>query len=364
MPGLSRSTDTGPEGRERDMATIFFDTDADLKSLDGLTLGVIGYGNQGRSQALNLRDSGMRVIVGSRKDPSADAAQADGFEVGAIAQVARTADVLFLLVPDEIMCQVYEDQVAQHLRPGATLVFASGYNICMGLIKPPPTVDVVLVAPRMIGRGVRDTYLRGQGFPSLIGVAQDASGRALSRALAVAKGIGSTRAGAVMSSFEEETCIDLFTEQAGELYFPRLMYEVLTEAGFSPEAVLMELYASGEQVEVWAAAQAMGMWGQLQLHSRTSQYGQQVTSLKFMDVDAMRDSLRKVLEHIRSGEFAREWQHEQATGLVDLIAATNRNLRHPMNLAENRLYRLLGRRAQDLNSATWLEAGEGEGGDE
>ena len=336
------------------MAKLFFDGDADLNYLKDLTLGFIGYGNQGRSQALNLRDSGLKVIAGSGTAWSVENAQEDGFPVYSIREITQRADILFMLLPDEVMPEYYEKEIAPFLRKGQVLNFASGYNIHFQYICPPPFVDVVLVAPRMIGKGVRDTFLRGIGFPSLIAVAQDASGKALEYTLAIAKGIGSTRMGVVMSSFEEEAVVDLFSEQSGDIYFYRVMFDVLTDAGYSPEAVLLELYGSGELSEMYAAARDMGMYNQLRLHSRTSQYGQQVTSLKYLNLDAMRNSLKQVVGHIKSGEFAREWHEEQEKGLPNLIRKTNENLQDPMQEAENHLYRLLGRRNRDITRADWL----------
>lgn len=337
------------------MARLFFDSDANLTCLANRTVGILGYGNQGQAQALNLRDSGVRVIIGNQEDAFARQAREDGFAVYPIPEAAQQADILFLLVPDEIMPKIYRQQVEPHLRPQMVLNFASGYNITFGFIVPPPDVDVTLLAPRMIGKGVRETYLRGSGFPSLIAVHQDASGKALETVLALAKGIGSTRVGVALTTFAEETTVDLFSEQSGDLYFPRLMFEVLVEAGCDPDVVLLELYASGELSEMYAAARDMGLWGQLRLHSRTSQYGQQITSLKFVDHEAIRNQLRKVVQHIQSGGFSREWAEEQERGFVNLIRVTNVNLQHPMQVAENRLYRLLGRRTEDLVSADWLE---------
>jgi ketol-acid reductoisomerase len=337
------------------MARMYFDEDADLSCLENRVVGYVGFGNQGRSQALNMRDSGVKVIVGTPPDASADQAREDGFQVHTVAEVVQKSDVVMMLVPDEIMPVLYNQHIEPHLRNGMVLSFASGYNVTHKFITPPKGVDVVMVAPRMIGKGVRDTFVRGDGFPSLIAVEQDASGLALQRTLAIAKGIGSTRVGVVMSSFAEETTIDLFSEHLGEIYSLRLSYEVLTEAGCSPEAVLLEIYASGESSEIYAAARDLGLWGQVPLHSRTSQYGQQITSQLFADAEARRDQLRKIVRHIRSGEFAREWQEEQMRGMPELIAKTNENLRHPMQQAENRLYRLLKRRDYDLTSASWLQ---------
>lgn len=343
------------------MARIFFDKDADLENLKDMTIGIIGYGNQGRAQALNLRDSGVQVVIGNPSDAYADIARTDGFEVFSISEASERADLLCILVPDEVMAHVYERHIAAHLRFHVALNFASGYNITFKQIVPPEHVDVTMVAPRMIGRGVRETYLSKMGFPSLIAVEQNASGRALDIALAMAKAIGSTRMGAIQSTFAEETLIDLFTEQSGDLLLiPRLMFEILVEEGCDPDVVIMELYGSGEMSEMYAAARDLGLWGQLRLHSRTSQYGQQVTSRNFLDMDAIRSRFRRVIQHVRSGDFAREWRAEYEAGLPNLINQTNENLQHPMQLAENHLYQLLGRRDRDLSHADWLVSGKEE----
>jgi ketol-acid reductoisomerase len=232
------------------VSTIYHDQDADLETLAGKTLAVIGYGNQGRSQALNLRDSGLRVVVGNVGDESLARARDEGFEATPIAEACARADAILLLVPDEVMPGVYERDVAPSLRSGDLLDFASGYNIAFGLIRPPADVDVVMVAPRMIGPGVRDAYTDGRGFPSFVGVHQDASGQARQRMLALAKGLGSTRAGCIEMSFRDEACLDLFTEQGFGPAFGRVLttaVETLVDAGFPPEAVLLELYLSGDR---------------------------------------------------------------------------------------------------------------------
>ena len=228
------------------MAKYYFDDDADLATIAGEAIAIIGYGNQGRSQALNLRDSGLTVIVGSPSDSSGSQAVDDGFTVYPIAKAVSQADILFLLVPDEVLPAVFSKNIAPHLKPDMLLNFAHGYNIHYKQIQPPSNVDVIMIGPRMIGRGVRETFLRGHGFPSLVAVHQDATGRAKARMLALAKGIGTTRMGAIESSFQEETEIDLFSEQSADIHIPRLMFEALTEAGFDPDVALLEIYASGE----------------------------------------------------------------------------------------------------------------------
>jgi ketol-acid reductoisomerase len=301
------------------MATIYHDEDASLEPLADATIAIIGYGNQGRSQALNLRDSGLRVIVGNIPDASFEQAGRDGFAPVTIAEACRAADVILLLTPDEVMPGVYAEQVAPHLEAGDVLDFAHGYNIAFGLIVPPPTVDVVLVAPRMIGLGVRDTYVAGTGFPSVVGVHQDASGSARARMLALAKGMGSTRAGCIEMSMLEEATLDLFTEQAFGPAFGRVMMtamETLVDAGFPPEVVLLELYLSGELAYSLQKIREVGLVKQMDFHSHTSQYGTVTRSARFADLDAtLRPRMQEVLEEIRSGRFAEEWSGAQANGL-------------------------------------------------
>jgi ketol-acid reductoisomerase len=326
------------------MAQIFFDQDGKLELLQGRRLAILGYGNQGRPQALNLRDGGFEVIVGNREDAYAAQARADGFEVVSLRQAAEQGDMLLLLVPDEAQPEVYRQEIEPELRPGKVLVFGSGFNIYYGFIRPPQGVDVVMVAPEMIGLGVRENFLSQAGFPCLIGVEQDASGQALETAVALARAIGSTRMGALLSSFEEETLIDLMYEHSGVLYHIRRVIEILVEAGVSPEAAIIGFYASGEEARLAQAYAQIGLWHQLPLHSRTSQYGQEVTSRLAPEAEgAERDRLRAIVANIRSGQFARDWMLEQQAGYPTWRRARRENLNHPVVRAERELYRRLGR---------------------
>ncbi len=326
------------------MARFYFDEDADLSALEGNMVGIIGYGNQGRSQALNLRDSGVALLIGNIEDAYAVQARVDGFDPRPIPEVSGSADVVFLLIPDEVQPQVYRDMIHEHLKPGGLLCFAHGYNIHFGLIKPPDFVDVAMIAPRMLGRGVREAFVKGVGFPSLIAIQQDYSKRALARTLALSKGIGSTRMGVLMSSFEEETVIDLLGEHQPALYALRAEYEALVEAGYSPEAVLLDLYASGESA-VWAQAAAdLGAFERMRLASHTAQFGHLVWAQRHFDPEVTRVRLRKMIQDIKSGAFTREWTEEQRTGLVRMHQAWAHNRAHPMMEEEERLYRILGRR--------------------
>jgi ketol-acid reductoisomerase len=293
------------------MAIIYHDEDARIEAIGGQTIAILGYGNQGSAQARNLRDSGLDVIVGNIADSYRDAALADGFAVIPIAEAAARAEVLFLLTPDEIMPEVYATAVAPHLEAGDLLCFAHGYNVAFGLIAPPGFVDVIMIAPRMIGAGVRDSYRSGTGFPSFVGVHQDATGRAKERMLALARALGSTRAGCLETSMKDEATLDLFTEQAFGPAFGRVLMtaiDTLVEAGYPPEAVLMELYLSGELAYSFLKMREMGVLRQHELHSHTSQYGTLSRSLRYFDLDPLlKQKMRESLEEIRSGAFAEEW---------------------------------------------------------
>src|SRR6266496_3601275 len=227
-------------------APIYYDKDADLSILQTKRLAFIGYGNQGAAQAQNLRDSGIsEILIGNRDDAYKDAAIADGFQVVSIAEAAAWGDVVFLLIPDEVQPQVFREQIAPYLKIGASLVVASGYNVAFQLFDLPNSIDVIMVAPRMIGSGVRQRYLSGEAYPCFISVVRDTSGNAFKLALSIARGIGATRGGAILSSAREEAALDLFSEQAiWPVIFVafRTAYQVLHEAGFSDEAILYEMY--------------------------------------------------------------------------------------------------------------------------
>lgn len=311
-------------------------------ALDGRTVAILGYGNQGHAQAQNLRDSGVHVVVGNRDDDYRSRAQADGFEVLTLREAASAADVALLLIPDEVQPAVFGQEIAPALRPGSTLVIASGYCVTYGLLDLPAEVDVVMVAPRMIGEGVRDHYVKGVGFPCLLSVEQDATGKAHATALAVARGIGVTDEHAVDSSAREEAALDLFSEQAIWPTIFSLMqaaYEVLHEAGFNDAAILDEMYLSGEAAEVLERAAQMGLVEQLATHSRTSQFGQlRGLSRSGELVATMKQAFTSVLrDDILSGAFAREWSQHSADSesvIADLRAQASE---HPLLRAEQRL---------------------------
>jgi len=332
---------------------VLHETDADLGYLRNKTLAVIGYGNQGRAQALNLRDSGMRVLIGSIRDAGAEQAERDGFTTVPISAAVEQADVLALLIPDEVQREVYDAQIAPALRRGQALDFAHGYNIHFGLIRPPQHVDVFMVAPRMIGINVRQSFEKGRGVPAYLAVAQDASGQARQLALAWAKGIGATRAGVLETSFAEETELDLFTEQAVWPIIMRdllLSYEVLVEAGFPAEMVALELYGSGEAAEVFKQMARVGIIKQMRLHSQTSQYGTLSRAAAMLPEEA-RGRMQQALQGIRSGSFAREWADEQRAGYPRFETLRRMADEHAINRAEELGRHMLKRAGLDDDPA-------------
>ncbi|MEM4501127.1 MAG: NAD(P)-binding domain-containing protein [Thermofilaceae archaeon] len=303
------------------MAELLFD--GDLSLLRDLTIAVIGYGNQGSVQAKILRENGLNVIVGNVRDEYWRRAESDGFKVYEIREAVRRADAALLLVPDEVAPEVYYSEIDEELRRKSFFIldFASGYNIAYGLIKPAPSADVVMVAPRMFAWGILERHKLGLGYPVLLGVAQNASGRAWDYALALAKGIGAIGLPggvALKSSFEEEAFLDLLSEHT---YIPLLIasimayFEVATKIyGASPEAAILELYASGELAEQAKAMAEEGLIEQLKHHSRTSQYGQLTRIRRYYDV--IREIVESEADEIWSGEFAREFAEEKYSGMI------------------------------------------------
>lgn len=320
-----------------------------LDPLKDKVIAVIGYGNQGQAQAKIMRDSGLNVIVGNVPDRYREMAKRDGFEVFDIPEAARRADVIMMLLPDEVQPQAFQEVVSAVGDRNVVVDFASGYNVAFGLIRPPASYDVVMVAPRMIGAGMLDLHSRGLGFPVLIGVENDASGRAWDYAVALAAGIGAlNRPGgvAVKVTFKQEAFIDLLDEHTN---WPLLLasfmafFEVATkEYGVPPEAVLLEMYASGEMAEVASQMASVGAFEQLSLHSTTSQYGQLSRALKYYD-----EVLRIVEDEAKQiwlGDFAREWSLEQLAGKPKFNALWEHVRSTDMAKAEAELFRLLGRR--------------------
>ncbi|MEX0787145.1 MAG: NAD(P)-binding domain-containing protein [Dehalococcoidia bacterium] len=302
----------------------FAANDGDLQHVAGRAIAFIGYGNQGRAQALNLRDSlaaqsvDATITVGTLRDESWSQAEADGFAVATIAAAAQAGDVLFLLIPDEELPQVFAKEIAPRLQRNDALVFASGYNLAFAELVPPPQVDVLLLAPRMIGQKVRELYERGEGFYSYVAVEQDASGGAWPLVLALASGIGTLApgGGAFELSAKNEAVLDLYHEQGfgsllGTTFY--LMLEIGMQAGIPAEALVLDLYLSGEGAQTLQAMADIGFYEQAKLHSRTSQYGGMMRSIA-IDREPIRQHLLGIIEEVRSGIFARQWAAEQEAG--------------------------------------------------
>jgi ketol-acid reductoisomerase len=321
------------------MTKVYYDDDVDTKILAARRIGIVGYGNQGRAQALNIRDSGFVPMIANRDDQYKAEAIRDGFEVHSISRVARQANVILLLIPDEVQPLIYRDQIAPYLKAGDVLCFASGYNVYYKTIEPPEGVGLIMVAPRMIGQAVRSLYKHGFGFPCLVACDKDSGGLFMSIALALAKAIGATRFGAFASSFKEEATIDLFAEQMlwpGIIKLCLLYFEKLTENGCNPEIVTTELHLSGEFVEIAKAMITHGFFGQLKLHSQTSQYGQ-LSRASRMAPPELLARIDEVMDEISSGKFHAEWAKEQKDGKPNLSRLWQQALEHPLAKSEARL---------------------------
>ncbi|ACB07392.1 ketol-acid reductoisomerase [Candidatus Korarchaeum cryptofilum] len=289
------------------MAKIYTDNEVSLDPLKGKRIAVVGYGIQGRAQALNLRDSGLDVIVGARKGSSYDLAKREGFDVFPIGEAVSRADVILYLLPDMVQPEVW-GEVERNLRDGSTLDFAHGFTIHYGLIRPKETVDIVMVAPKAPGAAVREEFLRGRGVPALVAVHRDATGEAKARALALAKGIGATRAGVIETTFKEETETDLIGEQlvlvGGLMELITKGWETLVEMGYQPEVAYFE--ALNEAKLIMDLIWRYGMKGMLERVSVTARYGGLTVGNKVIDEEVKR-KMRTYAERVVSGEFTKEW---------------------------------------------------------
>lgn len=298
------------------MTKIYYDKDADLNLLKGKTVAVIGYGIQGRGQALNLRDSGVKVIVAQRKGgPNYELARKDGFEPVSASEATEKGDLMILLVQDTLHAQIYRESIAPCLEAGKALGFSHGFSILYGLIKPPREVDVVMVAPKGPGSLLRSQFQEGKGVPALVAVGQDASGKARGLALAWAKGIGSTRAGVLETSFKEETETDNFGEQAvlcgGVSALIKAGFETLVEAGYQPELAYFECLHELKLITdmIWAG----GIQGMRQRVSDTAKWGDIHCGPRVID-GHVKKKMKELLDEIQSGKFAKEWIAEHEAG--------------------------------------------------
>src|SRR3954452_8148173 len=299
-----------------ELAGMIYDDDADLSLLEGKTVAILGYGSQGHAHALNLRDSGVNVVVGLRPDSSSvDKAKADGLEVDTIADAASHGDVIMILLPDEKQAEVWESEIKDGIAPGNLLLFAHGFSIHFGQIDPPPGVDIGMVAPKGPGHLVRRQYTEGRGVPCLMAVHQDATGNAHELVLAYASGIGGGRAGVIETTFKDECETDLFGEQSvlcgGVTELVRAGFETLVDAGSDPRLAYFEcLHELKLIVDLMYEKGIQGMRFSI---SNTAEYGDMTRGKRVIGPET-REAMRQILADIQSGEFAREWIAENRAG--------------------------------------------------
>ncbi len=295
---------------------MLYDDDADINLLDGKTVAIIGYGSQGHAHALNLKDSGVSVVVGLRPDSASVAmAEEQGLTVLSVTEAASRGDIVMILLPDELHRQVYESEIADGIAPGNMLLFGHGFSIHYKEIEPPPGVDVAMVAPKGPGHLVRRQFLEGSGVPGLIAVEQDATGNARALALAYAKGIGCTRGGVIETTFKDETETDLFGEQAvlcgGASELVQAGFETLVEAGYDPQMAYFECLH--ELKLIVDLMHEKGLAGMRYSISNTAEYGDYTRGRRVV-TEETRAKMRDILKEIQSGDFAREWIAENRAG--------------------------------------------------
>ena len=328
------------------MAKMYYEADCDIKNLEGKTVAIIGYGSQAHAHALNLRDSGVKVIIGARAGGSSwEKAAADGFDVMDIAQATQKGDVIMMLIVDDAQAAVYKNEIEPNLAAGKALGFAHGFNIRYGQIKPRPDIDVFMAAPKGPGHTVRGQFTAGKGVPSLIAVEQDATGHAYETALAYLAGIGGARAGILETTMDEETETDLFGEQVvlcgGVVDLMRCAFEVLVENGYSPENAYFECVH-----ELKLIIDIVNKGGITGLHtsiSDTAEYGEYVSGPRVIPHKETKERMQAVLEDIQDGSFAGRWIAENNNGRPYFQSKRAQLEKHPMevvgkSLRENMLW--------------------------
>lgn len=314
------------------MPKIYYDKDADLNVYQGRTIAVVGYGIQGRGQALSLRDSGLNVVVAQREGgPNYDQAKKDGFTPLDASAAAKKADVIMILTQDHAQGELYRQSIRRHLKKGKSLAFSHGFNIHFGQIKPPEDVDVWMIAPKGPGALVRRQFEEGKGVPCLVAIHQNASGNAFQDALAYAKGIGGGRAGIFETTFREETETDLFGEQAvlcgGTSALIKAGYETLVEAGYAPEMAYFECLH--ELKLIVDLIYEGGIVGMRQRVSDTAEYGDYTRGPRIIN-ERTRKEMKKILSEIQSGKFAREWMRENKNGRPKFKKCREDSQDHPV----------------------------------
>ena len=320
-------------------AKMYYDNDADLNVLKGKKIAIIGYGIQGRGQALNLRDSGLDVIVSELEGTeNYKTAERDGFKPVSAVEAAKEADIIQILTQDHVQAKVYKEAIRPNLKKDKALVFSHGFNIHFKQIKPPKKVDVFMVAPKGPGALVRQMYEEGKGVPCLLAVFQDASGNARNIGLAYAKGIGGTRAGVIETTFKEETETDLFGEQTvlcgGVTELIKAGFDTLTEAGYQPEIAYFECLH--ELKLITDLIYTTGIQGMRKRVSDTAEYGD-VTRGKRVITERTRKEMKKILKEIQSGKFAREWIRENENNRPEFNKLRKQDETHPVEVTGKKL---------------------------
>jgi len=312
--------------------TMYFEKDASLEPLKGKTVAVIGYGSQGRAHSNNLHESGVDVVVGARPGGASwRAAQADGLTVATPAEAAAKGDLIAILLPDMVQPKVFEEAVLPNAKPGASILFAHGFNVHFGQIEVPDSMDVIMVAPKGPGDLVRRQYQEGKGVPSLMAVEQDASGEAFDRTLAYAHGIGGTRGGVITTTFKEETETDLFGEQAvlcgGATELVVKGWETLVEAGYQPEVAYFECL---HELKLIVDLLFEGGLAKMNKYiSETAQYGDFTRGPRIVN-DETKERMKVILEEIQNGTFAKQWSEEYAQGLGEFRRMEQEDYNHPI----------------------------------
>ena len=325
------------------MAKIYYDKDADLALLDGKVIGIIGYGSQGHAHAQNLRDSGCQVLVAEAEGtPGWKNAKDAGFKVLGATEVAKEADIITVLVPDQLHQEIYHQSIKQGLAPGKMLMFAHGFNIHYGQIIPPPNIDVAMVAPKAPGHRVRELYTEGIGTPALVAVYQDASGKAKEIALAYAKGLGCCQAGVIETTFAEETETDLLGEQAvlcgGVTALIKAGFETLVEAGYQPEIAYFEILH--ELKLIVDLIYQGGLTYMRYSVSDTAEYGDYTRGPRVID-DMVKDEMRQILAEVQDGTFAKEWILENQAGRPTFNALKRMEAEHPIEIIGKELRKMM-----------------------
>ena len=326
------------------MVKMYYDADCNLSLLDGKTVAIMGYGSQGHAHALNLKESGVKVVVGLRPESSSCArAREAGLTVMSVAEAARAGDFIMMLVPDENQADIYAEEIAPYLAEGNVLMFAHGFNIHFKQIVPPKGVDVIMVAPKGPGHTVRSQYQEGKGVPSLIAIEQDASGKAKEYALAYACGIGAGRAGIIETTFKDETETDLFGEQAvlcgGVTELMKAGFDTLVEAGYAPEMAYFECVH--EMKLIVDLINSGGFAAMRYSISDTAEYGDYRTGTRIITEDT-RKEMKKVLHEIQNGTFASEWIAENRAGRrAKFLASRAMEAAHPVEKVGAQLRKMM-----------------------